>query len=222
MQYIELSNYFVSSGETTPRFCAKEKGVDLGRPPPSTQFTGLSGENLSIDRVWDQERELSRVVRSVDTHTYTEEEECFHRKGRRIVPLEEAHWIVTSRDDDNDDDDVSTRIRFLCLVFLPFPRHFTSSLPPPLFFSRTCVSRNRLATASKDQPRREKESSRKKHGNFLHPFFPSLFLSLSLFFSFSIFSSTSPLLESSFLCASVDGSSPLTSLDICRLLALGK
>lgn len=132
-----------------------------------------------------------------------------------------------ARHDDDDDDDVSTRIRFLCLVFLPFPHRFTLPLLP--FFSRTCVSRNRLAT--KDQPRREKESSRKRHGNLLlvRSFFPSHFsplsfsFSLSLFFSFSIFSPTSPRIdEQSFLCASVDGSSPLTSLDICRLLSFGK
>lgn len=90
-----------------------------------------------------------------------------------------------ARHDDDDDDDVSTRIRFLCLVFLPFPHRFTLPLPP--FFSRTCVSRNRLAT--KDQPRREKESSRKRHGNLLlvRSFFPSHFSPLSFFFSLSFF-----------------------------------
>lgn len=220
--YIELPNYFVSRGELRHAFVQTGGWFVAIRP---REFAVHRGKFRSIECEIKSERIVARCA--IGRHI-REEEECFHRKGRRIVPLEEAHWIVTSRDTTTTTTTTCRRGFASCAWYFSL-FHIVSPFPSPSFFSRTCVSRNRLAT--KDQPRREKESSRKRHGNLLlvRSFFPSHFsplsfsFSLSLFFSFSIFSPTSPRIdEQSFLCASVDGSSPLTSLDICRLLSFGK
>lgn len=217
--YIELPNYFVSRGELRHAFVQTGGWFVAIRP---REFAVHRGKFRSIECEIKSERIVARCA--IGRHI-REEEECFHRKGRRIVPLEEAHWIVTSRDTTTT---TTCRRGFASCAWYFSLFHIVSPFPSLLFFLAPVFRATdlpRKINRGERKNRAEKDTEICSSSALFSPliFLPSLFLSLSLFFSFSIFSPTSPRIdEQSFLCASVDESSPLTSFDICRLLSFGK